>query len=221
MSSAAQVKANQANSQYSTGPRTVEGKQQSAKNSYRHGLNATAESLFAANPQERIEYDQLRHRLHAELLPAGTAEEILFEQYAYSSFQALRAQRIEIEAQDRWLDNPDSQQNFLQMERTIKLGALFERRAAKAFKQLQDLQLHRLAAVELHAELQVAEVPTKISSALPLAKLRTRQMSEEDPLYLGLTIATGLDPQTNRTNPNDPTSIQPIGDNKEREPDSK
>jgi hypothetical protein len=26
-------------------------------------------------------------------------------------------------------------------------------------------------------------------------------MSEEEPLYLGLTIATGLDPQCNRTNP--------------------
>ena len=59
---------------------------------------------------------------------------LIFEQYTDASFQCLRAQSFECVAQDRWLENPDSQQVFLQTKRAIKLGALFERRAAKAFK---------------------------------------------------------------------------------------
>ena len=201
MASAAQLLANQLNAQKSSGPKTTEGKATSATNSIRHGLNSTPETLFAANPSERTQYLELKAELRTQILPDGTAEKLIFEQYAYSSFQALRAQRLETEAQDRWLADPDSQQKFLQMERTIKLGALFERRAAKAFKQLQDLQFHRLAGVEIQAELEDAKVSIPLSSALPLGKLRTRQMSEEDPLYIGLSIATGLEPQFSRTNP--------------------
>jgi len=213
MASAAQTKANTENAQHSTGPRSPEGKQQSSKNSVRHGLNSTPEALFAANPAERERYQELKSKLQSETLPSGAAEQLLFEQYAYSSFQALRAQTIETEAQQRWLENPENQQLFIQMERAIKLGALFERRAAKAFKQLQDLQLHRLAGVEIRAELEQAADPVPFSSALPLAKLRTKQMIDEEPLYIGLTISTGLD-QSNGENPIDPTRIQPIGDNR-------
>jgi len=205
MASAAQIKANQTNAQYSTGPRTGDGKQVSAKNAVRHGLNSTPDSLFAANPAERENYMHLKTKLREETLPHGATEELLFEQYAYSSFQSLRAQTIETEAQDRWLANPENQQLFVQMERAIKLGALFERRAAKAYKQLQDQQLNRLASVEVRAELEQAADPVPISTALPLSKLRNQQMSEEEPLYIGLTISTGLD-HTAQTNPIQPQS---------------
>jgi hypothetical protein len=196
MATAAQIKANFENARHSTGPRTASGKQQSAKNSLRHGLNATPETLFAANPAEREQYLALKQQLHTQTLPHGAAEELLFEQYAYSSYQSLRAQRIETEAQDRWLANPENQPLFTQMERAIKLGALFERRAAKAFKQLQDLQLHRLASVEVRAELEQVSTPVPFPATLPWAKLRTHQLKHEEPLYLGLTHSTGLD-QTN------------------------
>ena len=221
MASAAQIKANSENAQHSTGPRTAEGKQQSAKNSVRHGLNSTPEVLFHNNPAEREQYLDLKQQLQAQTLPSGAAEQLLFEQYAYSSFQSLRAQRIESEAQDRWLAQPENQLLFIQMERAIKLGALFERRAAKAFKQLQELQLHRLASVEVRAELEQVADPVPFSSALPLAKLRTHQMKNEEPLYIGLTISTGLDQQTIDKNPIDPTRIQPISDNKQREHENK
>jgi hypothetical protein len=79
------------------------------------------------------------------------------------------------------------------MERAIKLGALFERRAAKAFKQLQDLQLHRLASVEVRAELEHVSTPVPFPATLPWAKIRTHQLKNEEPLYLGLTHSTGLD----------------------------
>ena len=48
MSSQAQIAANRANAQLSTGPRTEEGKAASSRNAYRHGLFAAIESLDAA-----------------------------------------------------------------------------------------------------------------------------------------------------------------------------
>ncbi len=198
MASAAQILANQANAKKSTGPRTPEGQATSATNSLRHGLTASSETLFATKPEEREQYLQLQATLREECLPSGTTEDLIFEQYTYASFQCLRAQSFECEAQDRWLENPDSQQHFLQMERVIKLGALFERRAAKAFKQLQQLQLHRLAGVEVHAELADAKVCAPVSAAIPFADIRKSQLAKEEPLILGLAIATGLDPEFNR-----------------------
>ena len=203
MASAAQTLANQSNAQHSTGPKTESGKQKSATNAYRHGLHATSEKLFSTNPEEREHYEQIKANLKSETLPRGSAEELVFEQYAYSSFQALRAQRIEAEAQDRWLEDPDNQQRFVQMERAIKLGALFERRAAKAFNQLQDLQLHRLAGVEVLAELEDAKVECQIPTSLPMARIRTHQLRQEDPFYQGLNITFGSKQPVNRTNPID------------------
>jgi hypothetical protein len=221
MASAAQTLANQENAKLSTGPRTEAGKQKSSSNAYRHGLHATSEKLFASSPEERDHYEQIKANLKSETLPRGTAEELAFEQYAYSSFQALRAQRIEAEAQDRWLEDPDNHLRFAQMERTIKLGALFERRAAKALKQLQDLQLHRLASVEVIAELEDSQVEAQIPTSMPMAKIRLGQLRREDPGYVGLNIAYGSRNEINRTNLNDPSCIEPIGDNREREPEIK
>lgn len=48
MASAGQIQANQLNAKSSTGPRSTEGKQTSAKNCLRHGLNATEATLFAS-----------------------------------------------------------------------------------------------------------------------------------------------------------------------------
>ncbi|MBM3759355.1 MAG: hypothetical protein FJW36_03815 [Acidobacteria bacterium] len=201
MASDAQLLANLRNAKKSTGPRTEAGKQQSAKNSLRHGLNASADSLFAANPQEQTQYKALREQLFQQIVPFGPAEEVVFEQYAYSTFQALRAQRFEAEAQDRWLANPDNQNLFIQMERIVKQGALFERRALKAFKQLSQLQVDRLAAVEIHAELKDVELDENISPALPCAKLRAHELKQEEALFFGLAIHHGLKLQNEKTNP--------------------
>ncbi|MBM3763342.1 MAG: hypothetical protein FJW36_24265 [Acidobacteria bacterium] len=201
MASKSQILANQINAQKSTGPRTVEGKQQSSKNSLRHGLNASADNLFAANPQEQTQYKALREQLFQQIVPFGPAEEVIFEQYAYSTFQALRAQRFETEAQDRWSQNPENHNLFIQMERIVKQGALFERRALKAFKQLSQLQVDRLAAVEIHAELKDVELDENISPALPCAKLRAHELKQEEALFFGLAIHHGLKLQNEKTNP--------------------
>lgn len=179
MTTKEQILANRRNALKSTGPRTEQGKQQSAKNSLRHGLNASADALFAANPQEQTQYKALREQLFQQIVPFGPAEEVVFEQYAYSTFQALRAQCFEVEAQARWQQNPDNHNRFLQMERLIKQGATFECRALKAFKQLSQLQFDRLAALEIHAELKDVELDENISPFYPLPNLESTNSSRK------------------------------------------
>jgi hypothetical protein len=94
------------------------------------------------------------------------------------------------------------------MERTIKLGALYERRAAKALKQLQDLQLHRLACVEVVAELEDSKVQAQIPTSMPMAKIRLGELRREDPGYIGINIAYGSRNPINKTNPIDPFEDQ-------------
>ncbi len=135
-----------------------------------NGLRATRESIFQTNPIEQSNYEDLHASLEAEVLPAGTAEQAVFEQYSFATFQALRAQRFEIQTQSRWEQSPDDQNLFAQMERTAKLGAMYERRAAKALTELRKLQADRLAA---------AELPIQTPICFPIAKLTQRKIDPE------------------------------------------
>src|SRR5581483_10664294 len=64
MSTPAQVAANQANSQHSTGPKTEEGKAVSCLNNFRHGLAGVQFSVLPGECEE--EYDTLVAGLKAE-----------------------------------------------------------------------------------------------------------------------------------------------------------
>jgi hypothetical protein len=73
MPSEAQIAANRANAQSSTGPRTPEGKAQSAFNSLGLGLFTTKNCV---QPFEREEYDRLCAALWEDLNPEGPMEEL-------------------------------------------------------------------------------------------------------------------------------------------------
>ena len=170
MPSPAQIDANRANSLLSTGPKSPEGRARASANRTSNGLRATRESIFQTNPTEQSNYEDLHSRLECEVLPAGTAEQAIFEQYAFSTFQALRAQRFEIQTQSRWEQSPDDNTLFVQMERTAKLGAMYERRAAKALAELRKLQADRLTA---------AELPIETPICFPIATLTQRKYDPE------------------------------------------
>lgn len=92
MPSAAQVLANQQNSQLSTGPRTPEGKHASSLNSLRHGLTGQMVVL----PGESTEaYDALRARLFEDLRPVGTQEELLLQTLCDAQWRLERAHTLE------------------------------------------------------------------------------------------------------------------------------
>ena len=184
MASAKQTLANRANSQLSTGPASEEGRIQSACNSFVHGLNASREILFAARPGEQSKYEAHTLRLRKACLPTGDLEEDAFLRYTWSTFQVTRARSLEIVAEDRWVEDPDDLKRFSQMERTIKLAAMHERRASKALADLRQVQRDRFAAYEVYAEHCVMGKEVAIPESLPIAAIRASDLNRTNPNYL-------------------------------------
>ena len=94
MSTAAQITANQANAQHSTGPRSDEGKLRSSRNATRHGLSGKDLVIL---PGEEDEFAQLLENLSTELLPEGQLEEVLFQQILHGAWNLRRCRRAETE----------------------------------------------------------------------------------------------------------------------------
>ena len=92
MSTTAQIAANRANAQFSTGPRTDEGKAASARNSYRHGLFAAVDSLPAA---ERERFEDYRSHYADIYQPAGAEDSRWVAELAMADFRRDRVRMME------------------------------------------------------------------------------------------------------------------------------
>jgi hypothetical protein len=92
MSTAAQIAANQANAEKSTGPKTEEGRAASCLNNFRHGLAGVQFSVLAGEDEE--EYAALLAGLKAEHQPRTFTECILVEKLAQHFWLSQRAQRL-------------------------------------------------------------------------------------------------------------------------------
>jgi hypothetical protein len=92
MATAAQVLANRANAQKSTGPRTVEGKNASSLNALKHGADAASVILPGEDPAE---YNRIVAEYHRDLQPHGAIEELQVRIIIRSDWQHRRLERIE------------------------------------------------------------------------------------------------------------------------------
>ena len=88
MSTAAQITANQANAQHSTGPRTATGKETSSQNNFRHGFTGTFKVL---DWERQEDYEALLVQFGAEHQPANPYESVLVEKMAQHFWLAQRA----------------------------------------------------------------------------------------------------------------------------------
>lgn len=190
MATEAQIKANQTNSQKSTGPKTADGKAKSAANSTSHGLMASPRSIFENNPSERTRFEALKEKLHKQIQPTGELEFQAFESYCFAAFQASRARRLEAEAQDRWSNEPSNELWFNQMERLIKLGATQERRAAKALRELRQLQKDRFSSMDVHNEMYLLGQKADIPATLPVAEMRKARTSNGSAIAIATMLLT-------------------------------
>jgi hypothetical protein len=95
MATPAQVAANQANSQKSTGPASPEGKARSSRNSFKHGLYS--KDLVLPN-EDPAELDQLRASLRAEHQPINTTEDMLVNDIAENFWRLRRMREFETRA---------------------------------------------------------------------------------------------------------------------------
>jgi len=90
--SSAQLEANRANAQFSTGPRTAEGRQRSRLNATRHGLTSQNPLLPTEDPQA---YRKFCEEYVADLKPKGAIEQQLAHSMAGMQWRLNRCHDIE------------------------------------------------------------------------------------------------------------------------------
>jgi DNA polymerase I-like protein with 3'-5' exonuclease and polymerase domains len=95
MSTEAQIAANQANSQLSTGPVTEEGKSTSARNNTKHGLTYKGVLFFLLPWENADEYIALQSELISQYLPMNATEMLLVERLAQHHWLRNRAMLLQ------------------------------------------------------------------------------------------------------------------------------
>ena len=141
MATRAQIEANQANAQLSTGPKTAEGKARVAHNAVRHGL--TAKHLVVRD-DEREEFESLRDQLLAEHDPQGPTESIIFDQLLHAAWNLQRFSRLEAEASLGTLDDFTDPQTTSVLDRLGRYQACNQRAFYRALHELRALQTNRV-----------------------------------------------------------------------------
>src|ERR1017187_9345703 len=92
MATPAQIAANQANAQKSTGPRSVEGKSVSRFNALKHGIDAASSVIPGEDPAE---FDALSADYCTEFRPQTPSEFFHLETMLRADWQKNRLQRVE------------------------------------------------------------------------------------------------------------------------------
>jgi hypothetical protein len=196
---AAQIRANRANSQHSTGPSTAAGKAKSAANATKHGLTSRSTERFA--PKDQEEYNQFRAELENELQPIGLEEKAQFERHAFCLFMLERAQTFEALSQEHWMQNPTCPVLTRNMESIQRYRRNYERDADRAYKNLANLQSERILRAETNNTLQ-SELNTTLSvpPAANLQKLLSTKNRQSGPTALAarIIIEADLRHQNNR-----------------------
>lgn len=128
MATAAQILANQANAQHSTGPRTEAGKAAVSQNARTHGL--TAKSFIIA-PGQEPEFAEFSENLRAEFQPEGHYQDFLFRQILLNAWNMERCTQAEAALHTDGTDPLLVAANAAQ----LKLLVLYRGRAERSFSQ--------------------------------------------------------------------------------------
>ena len=131
MSTPAQLAANLANAQASTGPRTEEGKAASSKNATKHGLFATHDFI---RPGEEPLYAELDDSLRLDLAPSGILEHNLVDEIRRAMWRLRRCGQVE-ESFIATLDG-DAQPDPMQNEADAKIQNSVDRARAQSHRLL-------------------------------------------------------------------------------------
>ena len=183
MTSAAQLAANHANAQHSTGPNTAEGKARVSHNALRHGL--TARHLVIRD-DEHEEFTALQDSLSEQLDPQGAMETLAFQEILHAAWNLHRFRRIEAEASRGTVEDFTDPVTITVLDRLSRYQARAQRAWNKASQELRVLQTNRaLRACKLTEE-EAAEVPA-IASINDLTKQTQSEVTAE-----ALVLATQM-----------------------------
>ena len=134
MSKSERAKQNQQNALHSTGPRTVEGKRISARNSFLHGLTSQALTLPHENPEEtQAQLDAWTEACQ----PQGHEEESLVGQIALATIRLGRLAQAENEVIADQIRNADTEWVRAHETRLLELTRLVRIDPARALIELK------------------------------------------------------------------------------------
>jgi hypothetical protein len=160
MTSPARAAANAANAQFSSGPRTAEGKARSSRNALKHGL--TSQDLIVRE-DERDEFQQFQADLQTELGPEGPSEMLTFNQLLRAGWNMHRFQRLEAGLMVNGLDPALDESSAKTLDRLHRYHGQAERSYYRHLKELRVLQTNRaLRNLKLDEDEQDL-VPTLVS----------------------------------------------------------
>lgn len=145
MASPAQITANQANAQHSTGPKTAEGKARASRNNLRHGLTL---GVLTVEPAEQHEFCEFEANLRAEVQPAGALEIEALQQFIDAAWRLRKIRAIigQLTAdlgQDPFV-HPETEGQMAQLTRYRAAAEMIAYRAVKTLRELQTVRLQRL-----------------------------------------------------------------------------
>jgi hypothetical protein len=137
MATPAQIAANRANAQHSTGPRTDEGKLRASQNALRHGLCAGIPIMHDEGDQDN---DKLLDALREEFQPVGPNEEILVYKMAEHFFYSKRAAYLLAEQLD---SNDTGDDNAREIGLMMRYHTASDRGYYRALTELRKIQNER------------------------------------------------------------------------------
>ena len=163
MSTELKIQANRANAQWSTGPRTAEGKAQSAQNARKHGLSARQ---LAITPEDREAFDALLAHYQQEINPRGAVQQTLFDELVAAAWN-LRRVRI-LQAGIDMLDPA--------ADRLARHHTRIERTFHRSLKELKAIQTD--SAVRATLPIRIILKAPPLAAPLVLAK-RSQQREQQ------------------------------------------
>ncbi len=162
--SPARQSANASNAQFSTGPRTPEGKAKSAQNARKHGLTAAD---LVIGPEDRAEFDEMLAEFRDEIEPTGPLQHSLFDQLVSAAWNLRRIRRMETElcsGAESYTQILDDDQLQKKLDRLARHQTRIERSFHRALKELKALHTDAALIPTLPANL--------IENAAPLASFQ-------------------------------------------------
>jgi hypothetical protein len=99
-------------------------------------------------------------------------EERAFFQYAYGTYQVMRANQMEVHYQELLFEDPENEKRFKMLEAAERFGAKHARRARQAFKDLQALQQDRFERLRIEEACAMNSIPNvNVAIGLPLTRI--------------------------------------------------
>jgi hypothetical protein len=194
MSTSAQIRANQANAQKSTGPTSEQGKAASSRNNFRHGFRGKFN--FLSN-EDTDEFADMHAEFCQEHQPATITEQVLVQSLVEHRWLVLRARRLQGGILNANI-HPDD------LVKDMTLWMRYETQHERAFmKCLTELR-------NLREERRRAEIGSERQKEMQANNIRKQEAHEaKQRLTIAKTLAAEFDGERNKMTLKAPLTDQP------------